>query len=310
MKKIEKEFCITDDSVNVYGYRLLTSGFEIERFNPPIGFLMHERDKGVAVRWEDFRTESGKVFAKPVINDELFPQLAQQIEDGFYNAASVGHIVALDVSDEGKYKLEGQTGPTVLKWFCRECSIVDIPGNYNAIAQLYDESDNLLHDLSSNFITTGNMKNTDNTNTGVMVAIAALGLPDLKDDATAEDAVLAVKELVQRATDAENRLALVQDQLIASQIDGVLDTAIKERKITPATAEQLKADYKDNICGLKNLVEKLPAQSLISEQLKPCIPEHLRGKTFNDLYISGELETVKRDFPELYEELRKSNSNA
>ena len=203
MKKIEKEFCITDDSVNVYGYRLLTSGFEIERFNPPIGFLMHERDKGVAVRWEDFRTESGKVFAKPVINDELFPQLAQQIEDGFYNAASVGHIVALDVSDEGKYKLEGQTGPTVLKWFCRECSIVDIPGNYNAIAQLYDESDNLLHDLSSNFVTTGNMKNTDNTNTGVMVAIAALGLPDLKDDATAEDAVLAVKELVQRAQQAE-----------------------------------------------------------------------------------------------------------
>jgi hypothetical protein len=85
MKKIDKEFCISDDSVNVYGYRLLTSGLELSRFNPPIGFLMHERDKGVAVKWEDFRTEVGKVFAKPVINDELFPQLAQQIEEGATN---------------------------------------------------------------------------------------------------------------------------------------------------------------------------------------------------------------------------------
>lgn len=231
MKKIEKEFCITDDSVNVYGYRLLTSGFEIERFNPPIGFLMHERDKGVAVRWEDFRTESGKVFAKPVINDERFPQLAQQIEDGFYNAASVGHIVALDVSDEGKYKLEGQTGPTVLKWFCRECSIVDIPGNYNAIAQLYDESDNLLHDLSSNFIATGNMKNTDNATTGVMVAIAALGLPDLKDDATAEDAVLAVKELVQRAQQAEMKYNDLSLHVVKQEVEEILSMLLMPAKL-------------------------------------------------------------------------------
>ena len=268
MKKIEKEFCITDDSVNVYGYRLLTSGFEIERFNPPIGFLMHERDKGVAVRWEDFRTESGKVFAKPVINDELFPQLAQQIEDGFYNAASVGHIVALEVSDEGKYKLEGQTGPTVLKWFCRECSIVDIPGNYNAIAQLYDESDNLLHDLSSNFITTGNMKNTDNTNTGVMVAIAALGLPDLKDDATAEDAVLAVKELVQRAQQAEMKYNDLSLLVVKQEVDEILSNTVDARKITNEIKDQLKADYAEKPEELRTLIAKLPAQELLTESLK------------------------------------------
>lgn len=268
MKKIEKEFCITDDSVNVYGYRLLTSGFEIERFNPPIGFLMHERDKGVAVRWEDFRTESGKVFAKPVINDERFPQLAQQIEDGFYNAASVGHIVALEVSDEGKYKLEGQTGPTVLKWFCRECSIVDIPGNYNAIAQLYDESDNLLHDLSSNFITTGNMKNTDNTNTGVMVAIAALGLPDLKDDATAEDAVLAVKELVQRAQQAEMKYNDLSLHVVKQEVEEILSNAVDARKITNEIKDQLKADYAEKPEELRALIAKLPAQELLTESLK------------------------------------------
>ena len=141
MKKVEKEFCLTDNSVNVYGYRLLTEGLELERFNPPIGYLMHERDKGVAVRWEDFRLDGDKLYAKPVINDRDFPQLAQLIEDGFYNAASVGHIVVLEWSDDEKMKIVGQSDVTVTKWFPRECSIVDIPGNYNAIAQLYDEND-------------------------------------------------------------------------------------------------------------------------------------------------------------------------
>ena len=57
MKRIDREFCLTDSSVNCYGYRLLTDGLEIDRFRPPVGFLMHDRDKGVAVQWTDFRRE-------------------------------------------------------------------------------------------------------------------------------------------------------------------------------------------------------------------------------------------------------------
>ena len=304
MKKIDKEFCITDDSVNVYGYRLLTSGFEIGKFNPPIGFLMHERDKGVAVRWEDFRTEVGKVYAKPVINDELFPQLAQQIEEGFYNAASVGHIVALEVSDEPKYKLEGQTGPTVLKWFCRECSIVDIPGNYNAIAKLYDESDNILHDLSSNIITENDMK-TDSTLTGVMVAVAALGLPDLKDGATAEDAVAAIKALIERAEKAEMKYNDLAAQMQKMEVEEILSDALAVRKITNEIKEQLKADYSGKPQELRALVEKMPAQGLLTDKLKASdVPERYKGKTYNDLYLTGELEDVRKDYPELYARLK------
>ena len=308
MKKIDKEFCITDDSVNVYGYRLLTSGFELDRFNPPIGFLMHERDKGVAVRWEDFRTEAGMVFAKPAINDERFPQLASQIEEGFYNAASVGHIVALEMDDSEGMKLEGQTGPTVTKWFCRECSIVDIPGNYNAIARLYDESDNVLHDLSANLINTDTMKQ-DNPTTGVMVAVAALGLPDLKEGATAEDAVLAVQELMKKNAESEKLIADLTAQVAAQEdasINAILDNAVKARKMTPAMAAQLKSDYAGRTAELQELIDKMPVQGLLTEQLKPGdVPEKWLGKTWHDLYVSGELEQVKREFPDYYERLRE-----
>ncbi|MBR4328215.1 MAG: hypothetical protein IKP73_22110 [Bacteroidales bacterium] len=308
MKKIDKEFCISDDSVNVYGYRLLTSGLDLSRFNPPIGFLMHERERGVAVRWEDFRTEVGKVYAKPVVNDELFPTLASQIEEGFYNAASVGHIVALEMDDSDGMKLEGQTGPTVTKWFCRECSIVDIPGNYNAIARLYDESDNVLHDLSANLINTDTMKQ-DNPTTGVMVAVAALGLPDLKEGATAEDAVLAVQELMKKNSEREKLIADLTAQVAAQKdasINAILDNAVKARKMTPAMAAQLKSDYAGRTAELQELIDKMPVQGLLTEQLKPGdVPEKWLGKTWHDLYVSGELEQVKREFPDYYERLRE-----
>lgn len=303
MKKLDIEFCISDDSVNVYGYRLLTSGFEKDKFNPPIGFLMHERDQGVAVRWEDIRTEVGKIFAKPVINDELFPALAQQIEDGFYNAASVGHIVALEVSDDDMFKLEGQTGPTVIRWFCRECSIVDIPGNYNAIAQLYDESGNVLHDLSANLNIT-NMANTTAT-----VQVRDLGLPNLKDNATADEAIVAVKELRERAEKAERECKELADKAVSSEVDLILDTAVKERKITTALMQQLKADYHGNPDGLRKLTEQMPVMPLLTDQLSHDIPEHLKGKSFSDLYLSGELEKVKADYPAYYEQLKKTAAN-
>lgn len=322
MKKIDKEFCISDDSVNVYGYRLLTSGLDLSRFNPPIGFLMHERERGVAVRWEDFRTEVGKVYAKPVVNDELFPTLASQIEEGFYNAASVGHIVALEMDDSEGMKLEGQTGPTVTKWFCRECSIVDIPGNYNAIARLYDESDNVLHDLSAAYAgeptahqpteatftnkKQNDMKDTEKTPGLVAVSLLTAVLPDLKDDATADDAVAAVKALKERAEDAEKRFADLKAATATAQIGSILDAAVKGRKMTPALAEQLKKDYAGRTDALEALVAKMPEQKLLTEQLKTGdVPEKWLGKTWHDLYVSGELEQVKTEFPEYYERLKE-----
>ena len=158
-KKIDKEFCITDNSVNVYKYRCLTEGLLLDEIKKnPIGFLMHDRGRGVVVRWEDFRIEEDKVYAKPIINlsHPEGQSIVEQIENGFLNAASVGKIVCLEASNDKKLKLAGQVGPTIIKWFPREISLVDIPGNYNALANLYDENDNELS--LSDFISEKNFK--------------------------------------------------------------------------------------------------------------------------------------------------------
>ena len=303
-KKIDREFCLTDDSVNVYGYRLLTGGLQLDRFTPAIGYLMHDRARGVAVRWEDFRTEGGRLYAKPVVNESAFPELAQQIEDGFYSAASVGHIVALEMSDDEASRLEGQTGPTVMRWFPRECSIVDIPGNYNAIAKLYDEADNVLHDLSDNLNRYNKMAKTT-------IEATALGLPDLSAEATAEEVQRRVRDLIAEAAKVpalQKELADLKAEACASKVQATIDRALAERRMTRELADRLKADYATNPDGLEALVATMPRQNVVTAhggQAQADVPEKWRGRTWRDLYASGELEALKRECPEYYNELRK-----
>lgn len=303
-KKIDKEFCLTDESVNVYGYRLLTSGLEIERFKPAIGFLMHDRDRGIAVKWEDFRVDGDRLLARPVVNETLFPDLAKQIEDGFYAAASVGHIVALEVSDDPADKLEGQTSVTVKRWFPRECSIVDIPGNYNALAQLYDETDSVLHDLSDNCKPEPINNNMDKKT----ISASDLLLPDLTADSTIEQINQAIKDLTERAEKAsalETELRELKESRQKEQVENIIKRGMDERRLTKELADRLKADYSKNPEGLKALVMTMPSQKSVRQTLSEGdVPERYRGKTFRDLYLSGEWETVRKDYPDLADKLR------
>lgn len=306
-KKIDLEFCISDESVNVYGYRLLTRGFMQERFAPPIGFLMHEREAGVAVRWTDIRTEAGKIFAKPVVNTDRFPNLEQEILDGFYAAASVGHIVAIDISDDPKYKLEGQTGPTVLKWFPRECSIVDIPGNYNAIAKLYDDSGNLLYDLTDNF----NKFQTNKEMSEKTFKAADLKLPGVKPEHGIDEINQQITDLVAKAgkvDDLEKELADLRGKKAEADkrsVKEIVEKALADKKLTREVADLLGKEYATRPEELQKLVDAMKPAEMISDKLSEGdVPKEYQGKSWADLYHSGELERVKEQFPELYDKLK------
>lgn len=309
MKKIDKEFLLTDDSVNCYGYRLLTSGLQLDRFDPPIGFFMHNREQGVAVRWEDLTVRGNALYGKPVVDDSRFPDLVKQIEDGFYSAASVGHIVALSMSEDPALRIDGQTGPTVTEWFPRECSIVDIPGNYNAVAQsrLFDENNNVLMDLSD--------KQTHSIMTEKAITLEALleiGLPNLVAESTTEQAVQIIRDLVAKAArtaTAEAALQSLQAQVVADKVNAIVDKALADHKVNAVMAEKLKQDYATNPEGLEALVAAMPAQTTISNQLKAeDLPQKYQGKTWHDLYMQeGALEDIKKNYPSYYEKLVKQH---
>lgn len=313
LKKIEKEFCLTDNSVNCYGYRLLTEGFQQEKFNPAIGYLMHKREGGVAIKWEDFRVEGDKLYAKPVVNLSTYPNLADEIESGFYGAASVGHIIALEYTDDAAMMLAGQTGITVTKWFCRECSIVDIPGNFNAHAKLYADNDKMLMDLTDNRINNNFPKPKDEMEQIVLTGAMLTGL-NLMAGATQPQAEKALADLIAKAKKADD-LQTSLDTLLAEQTTASVKTIIaggkKEGKLTNELAAKLEEDYKANPDGLKALVATLPKQTRVTGNDVADlsgVAEKYRGKTKQELYVSGQLESLKAECPDYYEQLMKGDN--
>lgn len=318
-KKIDKEFCLTDNSVNVYGYRLLTEGLDLAHYmKNPIGFMMHDREGGVIVKWEDFRTEGDKLYGKPVINlsHPKGEDIATQVENGFINAASMGKIVCLAATDDPKLKLDGQTGPTVTKWFPREISFVDIPGNHNALANLYDINDNELN--LADFV-----KPKPKEMSKVLLTAAMLTALNLSDKSSEEDANKAFQDLVDTAgkvpglekdladktaalTDKEKELDDLKAANVAKEVQDLLDKGEADKKLTKDLSKELADSFKDNPAGLKKVIEAMPAQTVITDQLAdPKEVAEFLGKSWDDLYASNKLETVRTNFPDLYEKLRK-----
>lgn len=308
MQRVDIEFLVSDDTVNCYGYRLLSSGFMPEAFKPRIGYLMHDRATGVAVKWEDLKIEGSEIYATPVINDVRFPNLLKEIQEGFYLGASVGHIVALEYSDDPSMKLAGQTGPTVTKWYCREISIVDVPGNYNALAKLYDEEGNVLMDLSdkaNNLFISDNMSETKFLNT------ADYAVLNLSADATAEQVSAALQSLADRAKrteEAEKKYADLVAKHNQEKVEAIVTRALADGKMYPAMAEHLKKHYAEQPEALAELVATMPKQVNVKDLVGEQLPAELVGKSYNDLFLSGDLERVKKEYPNYYKKLEEEQA--
>jgi hypothetical protein len=309
-KKIDKPYKLTDDSVNCYGFRLLTAGYLIDEYKKnPIGYNMHLRDNGVVVRWEDFEIKGDAVWAKPVINlsNARGQQTVDEIENGFLNAASLGHFVVLETSDDPALKMPNQTGPTVTKWFNRECSLVDIPGNFNSL-KLYDKDDNEINlsDFSKqNF---SSMKQ-------IFLTAEQIGKLNLKAetaDAAAVDAAFnnllaeaaKVPQLLQdlaaakiEKKTAEDALSTLKESIENKAVEELIAKGVDEKKFTVQVGNQLKDDYAGNSTGLKALVDAMPVYAGIVKSLENAASNDrladLMAKTWDELDKEGSLEELK-----------------
>ncbi len=304
-KKINKEFKLSDSSVNSYGFRLLTAGYLLAEFQKnPIGYYMHQRDNGVLVKWDNLRVQDDCVYGTPCINmsHPRGQQTADEIENGFLNAASFGHFVVLETSDDNK--LPNQTGTTVTKWFNRECSLVDIPGNFNSLTKLYDKDNN---EISLADFTNNNLQNMKQ----VILSATQLGLLNLKADADSAAVDIALEALIAKAnkvegltsdlaaantakTNAEKKLKDVEEKAQTETINNLVAKGIDDKKLTAQLGEQLKKDYASNADGLKSLIAGMPVYASITSSLNAGnLAKELADKSWDELDQSGELENLK-----------------
>lgn len=335
-KKVDKKYVLSDSTVNCYGFRLLTSGYQLADYaKNPIGYYMHNRAAGVVVRWDNLTIEGDLVTGYPVINlaNGRGEQTLDEVESGFLNAASVGDIIVLEYSMEPEMMLAGQTGPTITKWTNKEVSLVDVPGNSNALTRLFDAKDNPITLAELPGLSHIPQLFTSNQNTEmkkITIPITAGLLANLSFGSTAEpkeeEVLLAIEKLAGEAAKVtglvtevsnlkddkqalETKLSELKAEGTKAKVTAILDKGQDDKKLSNEMRETLAADYANNPEGLQKLVDKMPKHQSIVERINDKAKEDaedLSGKSWDDLHRAGKLVDLKREDPEAYKAVFKA----
>lgn len=133
-KKMSKRIRISNNSINSYGTRILTSGMEIEQYSRnPVLLYMHQRGSVIGCV-NELRIEDDEITGELVFDEAtpLSQQCKKQYEFGSLKMVSVG-IDILEMSEEKEHLIQGQTRPTVTRSKLFEVSLVDIGSNDDAI---------------------------------------------------------------------------------------------------------------------------------------------------------------------------------
>lgn len=266
------EVVINDDSVvNVYGFRVLTSGIDLSAFEKnPVMLYDHvrrhnENDKDIILpigKWLNMRKAGAQLIGSPEfdLEDDFAKKISRKFEKGYLNAASLGAggFDQITWSDDPQYMLPGQSLPTVISCRLQEASITDIPGNYNCVKLSGAGGKTLCLNGKSNpedvalFFTNPN-KPTESTMKKTILALNATGLVSLTESATDELVESAVKSITAQlgAKDTEiitlkNSLKVAEDKVktvelsaLKSRATTLVEAALGAKKIVAGEKEHL-----------------------------------------------------------------------
>ncbi len=246
---------LTNDTLNSYGYRVLTDGVDITQYERnPILLYMHNRGKAIGLI-KDIKKENGEITGELAFDEatELSTQCKKQWDFGSLRMVSIGFEV-IETSDAAELIVPGQRYATVTKARLIEVSLVDIGANNDAIRLHKDGQLITLSEGGDCPLPRLNHKPTNNQpQMDIKTLALTLGLPETADEA-AVNAKLA--ELKTANDDVEN-IRRENEQLKLSQVTAAVDAAIAAKKI-PAEKKQHFLDLGKTV-GIETLNATLDA---------------------------------------------------
>ena len=239
---MNKTFILSDESLNSYGYKVLTSGIDLKQFKDnPIMFYNHNRELGVIGRWENIRIEGSRLLADPVFDeaDEFARKIKSKVENGFIKSASIGFYT----EDRFTWKYNERW---VMKCRLKECSVVDIPSNENAMA-LYDKNDQRVLDVNEYFLSIGT-KQTQTTNPNFLNQLAkVLRLQEASEENVLKEVNNMLDELNPNGINNRLKNALKLGIIDQQQFCGLLDMGNNNPAAFDSYFTKVEADHKENI---------------------------------------------------------------
>ncbi len=321
-----KRVRISNESLNNYGTRVLTSGMNVDQYNRnPVLLYMHERGQVIGYV-KDLRVEGDEVTGELMFDEatELSQRCKKQWEFGSLKMVSVG-IDILELSEDPKHLVQGQTCPTISKSKLFEVSLVDIGANDDAIVLRKSLTPNpspkgegrvmrfekvtALPLLGCDGVAAYGTIINHNQKTKQMdqeKLALQLGLPKDADEATIE---AALAKLQADGAEAET-LRQERDTLRAARIESIVDAAIAEKKIGEDKKQQfvdlgkkIGADELEKTFGAMSAQVKL--SNLVSGGAATSSQQSGQWKKLSDV-PSDELAKLREENPALYKKLYKA----
>ncbi len=313
-QRIDKKFKLSDSSLNSYGMKMLTSGYDMAEFKKnPIGYYRHDDKDGVLLKWDGLALEGDHLVGYPIINlsHPRAERTINEINDGFLNAASVGRLKILEFHLEDNAADESKPIVVVTKWYNKEASIAENPSNNNASAlALCDKDDNEinledLYEIPKIKIS----KSKDMNKRTVPVTAEMLELLNLEEGATDDAISEGIKNLKTERDEAVNKLTSEKKALAAKRVKEIADKGLEEKKYTAATRDKLVKQFGAFPDQLEDLVKDMQpiAELKVNERdANPDgFPTELEDKSLDQLRELGKLAYVRDNFPAKYKELYK-----
>jgi HK97 family phage prohead protease len=234
-------FIISDESVNRYGYRILSRGMSTASFEKnPVVFYNHGTYSLPIGKGKNLQHEVDGTITLDIdfdMEDEQAVAVQKKAERGFLNACSVG-IDVLETSTDASLVLTGQTRPTVTRSELLELSICGIPGNRNALRLNGVHTEDIEHILPRiNHQTELNMKRV----------FEQLGLPETATEAD----ILA--QLAALETDD-----IPTTNAVLARLDAI------DQKITDLSASKKVIEETEKTPRLTDLMKGLRAEAAVS----------------------------------------------
>lgn len=246
-----KRFVLSDESLNSYGFRVLTEGIDLDSFKKnPVMLWNHTRswsDKDNAMlpigKWTDIRMEEGRLTAEAEfdMDDPFAAKIANKVEKGMVNMCSIG-IRVLEESESPEHLLPGQTRRTVTKCVLREVSVVDIGANANAVA-LYDKEGNIVELNADGGCAVGLINQPKKESEMELKKIAKqLGLAETATEAEVEARIAELNaekpektEQPAEVQELKDRIAALENEkqeAVNTRITELVEQAVSEKRIT------------------------------------------------------------------------------
>lgn len=292
-KQKKHTFILSDESINAYGFRVLTDGIDLSAFEKnPVAFWNHRIDdrwKETPTmpigKWSNLRKENGRLLGdlEIDIDDPLGKELERKINNGYVNAVSI-NFDPIEISDAKEHLLVGQTRSTLTKSLLLECSPVGLPGNYGAVKLKQKEGgflslnststakdiDAIIPRLNNTSIKNSNMTteqkqllglDANATDEQVTTALNALKAKAEKTGTTENPATTP-------ATSLNNEDKTELENLRKERVTTLINGAIADKKITEAERETYTELANGNFESTKKAIEKMQPSVKITSLLQ------------------------------------------